>query len=152
MHQWCPGGCGLCTKTREPFTPTLMSEHLAYHPCPQHSSAISVYFFLFLSLASSICSSQGTVSSSMATCLDVSETSKLSDQSLVLTMAVKGIWVGTPGPPSFSLDKLSKENLPGVLSAGLDVVPLSQSWRLDIECWLKLILFSEEYEKNFQTE
>lgn len=63
----------------------------------------------------------------MATCLDVSETSKMSGQSLVLTMAVKGISVGSPGPPSFALDKLSKENLPGFLSAGLDVVSLSQT-------------------------
>ncbi|KAM4584753.1 complement C3-like [Odontesthes bonariensis] len=52
--------------------------HLALHPLLRQSSTSSACFSLFLPLASSILSSQGTVSSSMMTCLEDSDCSTMS--------------------------------------------------------------------------
>lgn len=56
----------------KPLPPTSVGKHLTCHPHLQHPSPSSAYLSLFLSLASSICSSQGTVSSSVIDCFDFS--------------------------------------------------------------------------------
>ena len=56
----------------KPLPPMSVGKHLTCHPHLQHSSTCSAYPSLFLSLASSINSSQGTVSSSMINCFDFS--------------------------------------------------------------------------------
>ena len=66
--------------------PTSMGKHLARHPHLWHSSTSSVYFSLFLSLASSILSSQGIVSSNKKTCLDDSDSRTMSGLKLVCIM------------------------------------------------------------------
>ncbi len=58
------------------------------HPHLQQSSITSAYFPPFRSLASFIRLSQGTMSSSITTCFDVSETSTISNPILVFTMSL----------------------------------------------------------------
>lgn len=67
-----------------PLHPTSMGSHLARHPLLRHSSTSSVYLALFLSLASSMQSSQGTVSSKRMTCSEASEISTRSGLSDVM--------------------------------------------------------------------
>ncbi len=56
-----------------PRQPTSMGRQRVFHPLLRHSPLNSLYLALFRSNASSIWSSQGTVSSCRTTCLDDSE-------------------------------------------------------------------------------
>ena len=69
-----------------PQHPTSMGLHRVIHPLRRHSPANSSYLALFLSNASSIRSSQGTVNSSSITCLVDSDMRTKSGLSVVTVM------------------------------------------------------------------
>ena len=69
--------------------PTSMVQHCAFHPHFKRSSTTSSFLARFLSVASSICSSHGAVSCSVATCLDGSDS--ISGPSVVKVMD-SGSW------------------------------------------------------------
>lgn len=91
----------------KPLAPTSMGRHLARHPRPHHSTS-SAYFSLFLSLAFSILSSQGTVSSGIMTCLDV---------------MYSGNFCFFPGPPLAASPWLFQEGQSGFFLQGGGCTP-----------------------------
>ncbi|CAG13001.1 unnamed protein product, partial [Tetraodon nigroviridis] len=77
----------------KPLPPTSIGRHLARHPSLRQSSTSSAYFSPFLSYASSILSSQDTVSSSKITCLDDSIASKTERKATKTLAIVLGVFI-----------------------------------------------------------
>ena len=73
-------------RAAKPLQPTSIGTHQARHPRLRHSSTKLPYLARFLSFASSMRSSQGTVSSSRTTCFVESENRTMSGLRVVSTM------------------------------------------------------------------